>query len=113
MNAIRVERAGGPEQLVPVEVPKPNPGLPVQPESGVYEVTITAINDIGSRTMDTQYVIVGYEEYESQKQDEAKTISDLMDQSAVDLEINQTVDPKKGVRATIRKDIVSVNSLLT
>ena len=32
---------------------------------------------------------------------------------AVDLEINQTVDPKRGVRATIRKDIVSVNSLLT
>lgn len=32
---------------------------------------------------------------------------------AVDLEINQVVDPKKGVRATISKDFVSLGSLLT
>jgi amidase len=32
---------------------------------------------------------------------------------AVDLEINQVVDPKKGVRAVISKDFMSLNSLLT
>lgn len=32
---------------------------------------------------------------------------------AIDLEINQVVDPKKGIRAVISKDFVSLNSLLT
>ena len=32
---------------------------------------------------------------------------------AVNLEINQVVDPKKGVRAVISKDFISLNSLLT
>jgi len=32
---------------------------------------------------------------------------------AIDLKINQVVDPKKGVRAVISKDFISLNSLLT
>jgi amidase len=32
---------------------------------------------------------------------------------AIDLEINQVVDPKKGVRAVISKDFMSLNSLVT
>jgi amidase len=32
---------------------------------------------------------------------------------AIDLEINQVVDPKKGVRAVMSKDFMSLNSLLT
>jgi amidase len=32
---------------------------------------------------------------------------------AVNLEINQVVDPKKGVRAVVSKDFISLNSLLT
>lgn len=32
---------------------------------------------------------------------------------AVDLQINQVVDPKKGVRATILKDFISVDNMLT
>jgi amidase len=32
---------------------------------------------------------------------------------AIDLEINQVVDPKKGVRATISKDFITLDSLLT
>jgi len=32
---------------------------------------------------------------------------------AIDLEINQVVDPKKGVRAVMSKDVISMDSLLT
>ena len=32
---------------------------------------------------------------------------------AIDLEINQVVDPKKGVRAVMSKDVISLDSLLT